>query len=103
MKLSRQAMTVHKSNTLPRNSANRERTRSSSTLSPLTQRKPTHTRQSSQPEVVIISHSLYFVIMVMLCVLKELMFISYNPLLIIFSIIFRVFNMQICLCNFLIF
>ncbi|XP_025104432.1 spastin-like isoform X2 [Pomacea canaliculata] len=52
MKLSRQAMTVHKSNTLPRNSANRERTRSSSTLSPLTQRKPTHTRQSSQPEAL---------------------------------------------------
>ncbi|KAK7504867.1 hypothetical protein BaRGS_00003895 [Batillaria attramentaria] len=50
LKVGRQAMTVHKSNTLPRNSSSKERKGSASTLSPLTRRKPTHTRQASQPE-----------------------------------------------------
>ncbi|XP_076442114.1 spastin-like isoform X3 [Babylonia areolata] len=47
MKVGPQAMTVHKSNTLPRNKIKKG---ISSTLSPLPKRKPTHTRQSSQPE-----------------------------------------------------
>lgn len=51
MKVGKQAMTVHKSNTLPRNSTNRERKHSASTLSPVISRRPTHTRQSSQPDV----------------------------------------------------